>query len=429
MGDVIIRENNKLLREVSPQLVREWDTEKNKDLDVNTIYANSKETVGWKCNKGHKWETKVISRVIRNSKCPYCSGRKAISGQNDVATIYPKLALQFHPTKNDELMLNTLKESSGKKVWWVCEKGHEWKSAINSRTKRGYGCPVCSNQKIVSGINDLKTLFPEIAKEISPIGNEGIDLDTLPCKSIIPITWVCSKGHHYKATIGKRTGRGDGCPYCSGRKPIPGETDLGTLHPEIRKYWDKDKNGSLENYTRASGRTVSWKCEKEHTWDNTIFKQVNFNSCPYCDGRFLVVGVNDVATVYPELVSEWDIKANDKGVGEVKASTKLKPFWKCEKGHIWKASIGNRIKGEGCPYCVGKYPIKGENDLVTLFPWLKDEWDYELNRKGPEEYLPKSNRKVHWRCKEGHSWKALISERTRGTACPYCRRKSDINNI
>ena len=373
--------------------------------------------------KGHEWQTKVISRVKRNSQCPYCSGHLAIPGKNDVATLYPELAAQFHPTKNGDLNLSTLKESSGKKVWWKCKKGHEWPAVIRTRTRRGYGCPICSNQKIVSGINDLKTLYPDIAKEISQTGNEGIDLDTLPSKGSKKIMWVCPKGHHYRASIGKRTGRGDGCPYCSGKKPIPGENDLGTVHPEIKKYWNEDANGSIENYTRASSRIVNWKCEKGHSWDNIISKQVKYNSCPYCDGRFLVKGVNDVAIVYPELVREWDKEANGKEANEVKASSHLYAFWKCDKGHSWRANIGNRVKGKGCPYCAGKYPVKGENDLATIFPWLVKEWDYEMNRKRPDEYLPKSNTKVWWKCEKGHSWKALISERTRGTGCPECRNK------
>ena len=411
---------NRHLIDVSPALVKEWDKEKNADLDVKTILATSEEIVWWKCEKGHEWQTKLVSRVKKDSACPYCVGHKAIIGVNDVATLYPELVAQFHPTKNGELKLSMFKESSAKKIWWRCEVGHEWEAVINTRTKRGYGCPVCSNQKIVSGINDLRTLFPKIAKEISITENEGINLDTLPSKGTQKIMWICPNGHHYEASIGKRTVRGDGCPYCSGKKPILGENDLGTIHPEIKKYWDEDMNGNISNYTRASGRIVSWKCENGHTWNNIISKQVNYNSCPYCDGRLLVKGINDVATVYPELASEWDIEANGKDASDVKASTSLYAFWKCIKGHTWKSNIDNRIKGKGCPYCSGKYPVKGENDLATLFSWLVKEWNFELNRKGPDEYLPKSNARVWWRCENEHTWKTTIAERTRGTKCPIC---------
>lgn len=411
------------LLEYSNYLSEEWDYEKN-NFTPNNIDAFSEEIVWWKCRSGHEWQTKVVSRAKRNSRCPYCIGRRAIAGVNDVATLYPELAAQFHPTRNDKLILSLYKEASAKKVWWICDKGHEWEAIINSRTKRKYGCPVCSNQKIVSGINDLMTLYPDIAKEISPTGNEGINLNALPCKSTQTIVWLCPKGHYYKTSIGKRTNRGDGCPYCSGKRPIPGETDLGTIHPEIKKYWNEETNGSVENYTRASGRIVNWKCVKGHSWDNKISKQVRYNSCPYCDGRFLVRGINDVATTHPELVPEWDVEANKVAAKDVKASSRLYAYWKCDKGHLWRASLDNRVKGRRCPYCVGKYPVKGENDLETRFPWLISEWDYERNRKGPDEYLPKSNAKVWWRCQSDHNWKALISERTRGTGCPECRKEA-----
>lgn len=414
---------NKPLIEVSPVLSKEWNEEKNIDFDVNTILANSKERVWWKCDEGHEWESKVVSRVKRNSKCPYCIGRKAIVGENDVETLFPTLAKEFHPYKNGNLKLSSFKKSSAKKVWWLCDKGHEWLSIINTRTMRGFGCPICSNQRIVAGLNDLKTLFPKIAAEISPTGNEEIDLNALPSKGTRQIIWLCTQGHQYKASIRKRTIRGDGCPYCSGKKAIPGKNDLGTLHPDVKKYWNENENGSIENFTHASGKTVNWKCDNGHSWENTILKQVKYNSCPYCDGRMLVKGVNDIATLYPELIPEWDFEANGKEAKDVKATTKTYAFWKCEKGHSWKTNLGNRIQGKGCPYCAGKYPIKGENDLETLFPWLVLEWNYDLNRKEPDKYLPKSNCRVWWKCEKEHSWKALISERTRGTGCPYCRKE------
>jgi len=82
--------------------------------------------------------------------------------------------------------------------------------------------------------------------------------------------------------------------------------------------------------------------------------------------------------------------------------------------------VHNRTNGRKCPYCVGKKAITGENDLLTLKPELAKEWDYERNSLDIKSIKIKSNQKVWWKCKNGHSYKAAVSHRTKGTGCPYC---------
>ena len=410
-----------LAPEYENQLAKEWNNEKNKDsFKISICKPNT--TAWWKCNKGHEWTTRIRSRIYKKSKCPFCAGKMAIPGENDVKTLYPQLAKEFHPTKNGDLKLENLMVSSGRKVWWQCKYGHEWQSIVNTRTKRSYGCPICSGKKIVPGVNDFLSVYPELSTEIHPLLNKEVDISLLAPKSKKKLHWRCSQGHTYEMEIYKKTGRGYGCPYCSGRRAIPGENDLKTVFPYIEQYWNKPKNGNIDEYTAHSSKCVWWICNEGHEWQNKISNQLNFNECPFCNGTRLVPGINDVATKYPCLVAEWDVNKNGVLASEIKASSHLKVFWKCKNGHSWKAYIGNRLKGEGCPFCRGKYAIVGVNDLVTLNPWVLKEWDYGLNHKNPEEFLPKSNRKVWWRCETGHSWNAKISERTRGTGCPICRK-------
>lgn len=401
------------------RLRQEWDADKNGCTFEDGRKKPEKRT-WWKCEKGHIWTARMMSRIHKESRCPYCTGHRAVKGVNDVATMYPNLSAEFHPTKNGNIKLEDYKECSGKKVWWICEKGHEWDAVINTRTKRGYKCPICSGQKIVSGINDFKTLYPELARELCSYRNEGIDIESLGGKSHRKLYWICPKGHEYEMAVEKRTGRGAGCPYCSRLYPVVGETDLGTLHPEVGQFWDEEKNGSMQNYKSYTRKMVGWKCSHGHKWQNRICNQVNYNKCPYCSGKFLVIGMNDVATMYPELALEWDLEANGIDASNVKACSGLHAYWKCSRGHRWKANLYNRSKGKGCPYCAGKLPIKGENDLATCYPWLEQEWNYDMNREHPADYLPKANTKVWWRCKNGHVYRSLISERTRGTKCPEC---------
>ena len=76
---------------------------------------------------------------------------------------YPELVRQWSE-KNGLLKPEKVTMGSNRKIWWVCEKGHEWQAPVYSRT-HGNGCPVCSNRKILPGYNDLATLHPELVKQ------------------------------------------------------------------------------------------------------------------------------------------------------------------------------------------------------------------------------------------------------------------------
>ena len=66
-----------------------------------------------------------------------------VKGINDLATTHPDIAKMYHPTKNKKSVYE-ITYGSPQKYWWVCEKGHEWKTSVAS-VSRGSGCPHCSN--------------------------------------------------------------------------------------------------------------------------------------------------------------------------------------------------------------------------------------------------------------------------------------------
>ena len=69
--------------------------------------------------------------------------------------------------------------------------------------------------KLVTGINDLATTNPTLAKEISP--NSKIKATEVTISSGKKLLWKCSKGHEWKSTAANRS-KGIGCPRCSGSK-------------------------------------------------------------------------------------------------------------------------------------------------------------------------------------------------------------------
>lgn len=66
--------------------------------------------------------------------------------KRSLAEEYQELAKEWHPTKNGELTPKDITSGSGKKVWWLCSKGHEWQARVADRTS-GKGCPYCSGKK------------------------------------------------------------------------------------------------------------------------------------------------------------------------------------------------------------------------------------------------------------------------------------------
>ena len=124
------------------------------------------------------------------------------------------------------------------------------------------------------------------------------------------------------------------------------------------------------------------------------------------------------------LIEEWQELLNILTINEVSYGTTKKYWWKCKEGHLWEASVSNRTKGSGCPFCSGYYPLRGKTDFETLYPNLAKEWDYLKNDTHPWEHTGRSTDKVWWLCDKGHSYQASIGNRTKknekGTACPFC---------
>jgi len=118
------------------------------------------------------------------------------------------------------------------------------------------------------------------------------------------------------------------------------------------------------------------------------------------------------------LKKEW---SNKNGISIEEAIPKLKYTWVCDKGHEWVTSLGNRkYQNTKCPYCNSK-KTTFENNLKVKFPEISEEWDYDKNDSNPENFLPYSNKRIYWKCKQGHTWQATINNRTsKNNKCPIC---------
>ena len=271
-----------------PVLLAQWDRERNGDLTPDDVTHGSHRRVWWRCEKGHSWQAEVKSRTLLGAGCPVCAGKAVVPGENDLATLRPDLAAQWHQSKNCCLSPRNVRPGSRRKVWWICPRGHQWQAAVTARTK-GAGCPVCAGKVVIPGENDLAALYPEIAAQW-----DGEKNGRLTAKEVSPYSnrkawWRCREGHSWQAAIAARTKRKTGCPYCTGRKVLAGYNDLAKAEPFVAMQWHPTLNAPLtpEQVTAGSRRQVWWQCSLGHVWKARVHSRAGKQrrGCPVCAGR------------------------------------------------------------------------------------------------------------------------------------------------
>jgi hypothetical protein len=378
--------------------------------DPTAVTSKSKKKLSWQCAHGHVWDAEVRSRSVIGAGCPFCDGRRAVPGMNDLATLHPQVAEQAYGW--DPSVVNP---HSHKKLEFICSEGHVFVQSVRRRVE-ATGCPICQNDRVVIGFNDLATTHPELAAQAN-----GWDPRTVSAGTHKKSQWKCSQRHIWTTGIINRAKDGTGCPYCSGRIAIPGETDLATTHPQLAAEavgWDPT------TVKAGTGKKLKWRCPSGHEWLSAPSTRSGQNTgCPYCSGYKVIPGETDLATTHPELAAEavgWDPTTVGRG-------NQVKRRWRCYKHHEWDAPVYSRASGgNGCPYCSGHKVIPGETDLATTHPELAAEavgWDPTTVGFG-------SSKKVLWFCPNGHKYRTRISHRTyMKSNCPTCAQSGFDPNM
>lgn len=123
----------------NPELASEWHPELNGERTPQMVTLMNGTKAWWRDSFGHEWEAVISSRSV-GTGCPVCSGSVVVVGVNDLASRHPAVAATWHPTKNGNVTPSTIAVYSNRKMWFVCDAGHEWLSTVNNRT-HGQSCP------------------------------------------------------------------------------------------------------------------------------------------------------------------------------------------------------------------------------------------------------------------------------------------------
>lgn len=377
------------LIELYPVVAAEWHPKKNGKTKVTDVLKASKKTYWWLCSKcKHSWKTDVASRTTGGSGCPACyqawleyvrlhpqrkeREREVLGPESEksnrcinnrvfvsLAKASPKVAKQWHPTKNGARTAKDIADGSDATVWWQCNKGpdHEWQAAVHSRTRGSKtGCPFCVGRK-VSVTNSLKKNFPKLAKEWHSELNMDLAVEDAIFTSTRKVWWLCRRddSHEWEAAIERRV-KGAKCPFCA-KKKLSADYCLTSEYPHIAAELHPTKNGDLtgEQIAPYSCKKVWWVCSvsPEHEWLATPSNRVgNGSNCPVCVGK-RVSEANSLVLLYPHIAKQWDKKKNGNlKVSDVSVKSKKLVWWRCSKGHSWQQPVSKRTAtARECRFC------------------------------------------------------------------------------
>lgn len=346
-------------------------------------------------------------------------------GVDDLTTIDALIAEQWDYARNAPAIPENVHHRETAKYWWLCKDHlHSFQRPIDLHRKIRR-CPVCAGRQILGGFNDLATRAPLLAEEWHPTKNE-FGPDTVSPNSRKKAWWLCAEGHEWEAQIDPRFSRAVGCPYCTGKRPVEGETDLESQAPSVMAFWDWNRNTlSPRQVGLGSERKVSWLCSRGHSFERMVVEMVKSSRCPYCENRKFLKGYNDLATVSPDLAQQLHPTLNQGVTAEnILAGGQKKYWWQCNKGHEWRTGIHVRLLlNRGCPVCSNNEVRQGVNDMSTTHPELASEWHPTRNNDlTPETVVAGTSKRIWWICDSGHEWKTTGNYRIiDDSGCPGCQ--------
>lgn len=245
------------LAQAEPQVAAQWYYQKNCGWGPEDFSRGSGINVWWICDQGpdHVWRQRICIRVTNARGCPYCASQR-VSVTNSLAKLNPKLARQWHPTKNN-CKPSEVTASANYQAWWICKKGHEWKAVINNRNSSQAGCPICFETKRCTGLSN----YPEFLKYFDYKKNKGID----PMKLHVTtkVWWRCDVARDHRWYSGFWTDHvKEACPFCRGTKAS--STNNLALMPELKKDFKQELNPGIELKQVPLGSTtkITWKCHR-----------------------------------------------------------------------------------------------------------------------------------------------------------------------
>jgi rubrerythrin len=431
-GAVLVKGKNDLLSQF-PEIAKEWDYSCN-EKSPDEVFAKTSDRAFWICSMcGYAFPMKIQNRTAQNQGCPRCAKRFQTSFPEQTIYYYAKSVFSdtingFRSFEIGRFELDIFIPSIRTGIEY---DGGRWHKETSLHDKQKY--LACRD----AGIRLIRV------REASLLEEEGIADETIishykqgkQLEALADVVTEVSRmlGVSFDVNVFR-----DSKLIYEGFYRERKERSAGSMFPSLLNEWDGEANKPITLYMLAPSdrNKYQWVCSVcGNSWPASVAKRTKGEGCPKCarqiagrkTSRAAVQKRGSLAERFPELMKEWDY---DKNAGinpyEIASTTDEKYWWRCPNGHPpYPARLADRTyKKSGCPYCSGKLPVVGVNDLKTTNPELMLDWNFEKNGN-PEEYKAGSNRPVWWKCHVcGNEWPTPVYIRAKmGRGCKDCRRK------
>ena len=421
-----------------PELLLEWDSDRNDDLDPQQLKPGSDLKVWWTCQRrGHSWRTHIYQRTgSLRTGCPECVHMPG-PGES-FADLNPAAALEWHPTRNGDHRPDQFKPSSVYRAWWKCRaRGHVWQADVGKRNgPSASACPKCT----MWGTSATQI---RLAHELAATGI-AVDFDypripvagrrPVAADIVIPTAQIIIEydGSQYHQTpLGAERDR----------RQSQALTNAGWIVLRVRpapleRLDDLDimlKNSPTVKDIAVTTLTKLRELGHPAPHHEKYLADPELWATAAADEATLNHRSRSLAVEFPDIAAEWHpTKNNGRTPDSTTPGSKIDAWWLCrECGHEWRARPGRRTtEGKGCPQCARaesgarrRTAAPGES-MADLYPHVLRIFDKARN-PGVDLYQlnPGATLKIWWLCPDcGREWSTVTGRNTGCRACSAKRR-------
>ena len=414
-------------------LLLDWDYEKNA-RPPSKYTSQSNEAVYWKCHIcGHGWKAKINNRA-NGRGCPCCGHKQVVPGKNDLETLCPDIAKEWHPTRNYPLTPRDVLPGANRKVWWLCPRGHEYQATLNHRTQAlGTNCPHCVSGRQTSFREQaifyyLRKMYPDAINRYKPDGFGALELDIFLPSIRVGIEYDGVAWHkkekfereQRKYALCKKSG----ITLVRVKEKMPEELGL-----ELADEMLSIGNVEVEEQFVMLIHSVLARFDFSFSyWTHPM--DVNLRRDRFEIMTYATEIKDSFAEKYPDLAKEWHPTKNGK-LKPTMFSPKndFKAWWICPTcGLEYEQAFVSRANGFGCPECgkMGRAKKRIMNHIkkhgCITNPLLLKEWHPTKNGDlKPSDCTKQTTKKVWWLCSRcGYEWEEEVYHREKGRRCPRC---------